>query len=129
MDITRHSLIILREDRRSGSRPRRKRRLRQSQRRLRQNVIGFTPDAGSDSSDEDTDSSGDIDLANVYDDRDGDSGAVSFEEESFLTRIENMTMKLDDLVRFIRRGVDDLALEGTHSAFSVLSFMLEDWDR
>lgn len=79
--------------------------------------------------DEDSDSSEDVDVSHIIEE--GESlniGAMSFEEESFLARVDNMSSKLDDLVRYIHRGADALATD-ENSTFSVLSFMLEDWDR
>jgi len=45
--------------------------------------------------------------------------------------IYEMQVELDKLVRFVRREVEGLAgsLSGAASAFSVLAFALEDWDR
>jgi len=56
---------------------------------------------------------------------------VSFAEEDAFTRVEKMSSELDGLVRFIRRGVENLEGKGgpESSTFGVLSFALEDWDR
>ncbi|KAG8900546.1 hypothetical protein FRB99_005985 [Tulasnella sp. 403] len=126
-DISRQSLILLREQRQSG--PRRKRRLRKSQRRLRTNLVAFTHELASISSEDDSDSSEEFDLQSVIDDRDEVEEGISFVEASFLSRIEGMSVKLDDLVRYFHRTVEDSSLDGTEPAFSILSFMLEDWDR
>lgn len=56
---------------------------------------------------------------------------ISFAEEDAFTRVEKMSSELDGLVRFIRRGVENLESKGgpESSTFGVLSFALEDWDR
>lgn len=56
---------------------------------------------------------------------------ISFAEEDAFTRVEKMSRELDGLVRFIRRGVENLGSKGEpeSSTFGVLSFSLEDWDR
>jgi len=56
---------------------------------------------------------------------------ISFAEEDAFTRVEKMSSELDGLIRFIRRGVENLGSKGgpESSTFGVLSFALEDWDR
>jgi gamma-tubulin complex component 5 len=127
-DITQLSLIDLRERRTSrGSRP--KRRLRESQRRLRRNVIGFTEDLAEESEEEtDSDSENDqidpgIQRLPVED--------VSLAEESFMSRVEDMTQRLDKLIRHLQRSIERIAdaSTDTDSPISVWSFSLQDWDR
>lgn len=56
---------------------------------------------------------------------------ISFVEEDAFTRVDKMSRELDGLIRFIRRGVENLSGQGgpESSTFGVLSFALEDWDR
>lgn len=56
---------------------------------------------------------------------------ISFAEEDAFTRAEKMSSELDTLIRFIRRGVENLGSKGDteSSTFGILSFSLEDWDR
>ena len=56
---------------------------------------------------------------------------ISFAEEDVFTRADKMSKELDGLIRFIRRGVENLGSKGgpESSTFGVLSFALEDWDR
>ena len=56
---------------------------------------------------------------------------ISFAEEDAFRRVEKMSSELDGLIRFIRRGVENLEGKGgpESSTFGVLSFALEDWDR
>lgn len=49
--------------------------------------------------------------------------------ETFMSLVEAMSTKLDGLVRHIQRNVEALVPSGSESTFSILSFMLEDWDR
>jgi gamma-tubulin complex component 5 len=59
------------------------------------------------------------------------STTISFVEESFFSRVDRMSSELAGLVRFIRRGVEDLASGSGEvaSTFGILAFNLEDWDR
>lgn len=121
----------------------RKRRLRQSQRRYWSNTIGDVTTASDLDrsrsrmalSDDDTDSSGDegdLDGHDVGRDWpvDGGRDVISLSPgETFGSRMDEMGANLDALVRHIQRGVDGLSLSAPESAFAVLSFMLEDWDR
>jgi gamma-tubulin complex component 5 len=56
---------------------------------------------------------------------------ISFAEEDAFTRVGKMSKELDGLIRFVRRGVENLGSKGgpESSTFGVLSFALEDWDR
>jgi len=49
--------------------------------------------------------------------------------ETFSSRVEDMGTKLDALVRHIKRNVEGLAPAESESTFSILAFVLEDWDR
>jgi gamma-tubulin complex component 5 len=48
----------------------------------------------------------------------------------FIDRIDKMTSELESLVKFIRRGTENLAGGAGEAAgvFGVLAFALEDWD-
>ena len=56
---------------------------------------------------------------------------ISHDDQRLFGDIYEMQDELDKLVRFVHREVEDLAgsTSGTASAFSVLAFALEDWDR
>ena len=127
-DITQLSLIDLRERRTSrDSRP--KRRLRESQRRLRRNVIGFTEDLAEES-EEETDSDSENDQIDPGIQRQPVED-VSLAEESFMSRVEDMTQRLDKLIRHLQRSIERIAdaSTDTDSPISVWSFSLQDWDR
>ncbi|EKM59505.1 uncharacterized protein PHACADRAFT_191873 [Phanerochaete carnosa HHB-10118-sp] len=92
-------------------------------RRQRRDVIGFSlpvADSDSDSSDEDRDDEPEFSYASN----------ISFEEETFVVRLDKMASELDALVRFVRRGVEGLAGGANEAAavFDVFAFALEDWD-
>ena len=108
-------------------------------RRLRKNTIEFSrngrdhegdsidPDVESSSSEQEDDDEGyGMEPPSFI----GDT-TISFAEEDAFTRVDKMTRELDGLVRFIRRGVENLGSRGgsESSTFGVLSFALEDWDR
>jgi gamma-tubulin complex component 5 len=92
-------------------------------------VIGFAeslphPEVDSDSGDSDYDDDGGAEPSVL------DSSFVSLGEDNFFGRLERMSLELDGLVRFVRRGVDSLAA-GTGDAsvtFGILAFCLEDWE-
>lgn len=117
-DVSRQSISI------RGHRSRR-------QRRQRKNVIGFVQSLqGSlDSSDEDEDDF-DVDVKDAPEPSFSLSASVSYAEEGMTTRMDKMSLELDGLVRFLRRGVESLAGGGSEAAptFGVLAFALEDWD-
>ena len=56
---------------------------------------------------------------------------VSIQGEDLLIQVDGMSRELDGLIRFFRKGVEGLAggISDVASAFRVLSFALEDWDR
>lgn len=117
-DVSRQSISI------RGHRSRR-------QRRQRKNVIGFVQSLqGSlDSSDEDEDDF-DVNVKDAPEPSFSLSASVSYAEEGMTTRMDKMSLELDGLVRFLRRGVESLAGGGSEAAptFGVLAFALEDWD-
>ena len=107
-------------------------------RRLRKNTIEFSriggdhegdsidPDVESSSSEQEDDEGYGMEPPSFI----GDT-TISFAEEDAFTRVDKMSRELDGLVRFIRRGVENLGGKGgpESSTFGVLSFALEDWDR
>jgi gamma-tubulin complex component 5 len=100
------------------------------QRRQRKNIIGFAQSLqdSMDSSDEDEDADNfDVDAKEPSF---ISSTSVSYAEEGFNTRMDKMSLELDGLVRFLRRGVESLAGGSSEAApaFGVLAFALEDWD-
>lgn len=104
------------------------------QRRQRKDVIGFSAPLPADTEDDsDTDTDGDMD-ADQIEAREvlepSFSAAPSYAEEDFSTQLEKLSVELDGLVRYIRRGAESLArgTSDTASAFGVLAFTLEDWD-
>jgi gamma-tubulin complex component 5 len=115
-DVSRQSISI------RGHRSRR-------QRRQRKNVIGFVQSLQDslDSSDEDD---FDVDAKDAPEPSFTSSVSVSYTEEGFNTRMDKMSLELDGLVRFLRRGVESLAGGSSEAApaFGVLAFALEDWD-
>jgi len=107
-------------------------------RRLRKNTIEFSRNGGDHEGD-----SIDPDVESSSSEQEDDEGygmeppsfigdtTISFAEEDAFTRVDKMSRELDGLVRFIRRGVENLCSKGgpESSTFGVLSFALEDWDR
>ena len=119
-DVSRQSISI------RGHRSRR-------QRRQRKNVIGFVQSLQDsiDSSDEDEDEDKfDVGVKDALEPSFASSTSVSYAEEGFNTRMDRMSLELDGLVRFLRRGVESLAGSSSEAApaFGVLAFALEDWD-
>ncbi|KAF9534615.1 Spc98 family-domain-containing protein [Crepidotus variabilis] len=121
LDLSRQSIIM-------------KRHRSKRQRRQRRNVIGFSQfteeleeDESSDEEDKD-----DLDTSVSFDELSG-SGigtSVNSADENPFVRVEKLSLELDGLVKFLRRGVESLA-GGTSeaaAAFGVLAFALEDWD-
>jgi gamma-tubulin complex component 5 len=103
--------------------------------RQRRDVVGFSNtirELREVSSDSDTDSDNEANMAPPepsfsY----AESTSISFAEESFFSRVDKMSLELDGLVRFVRRGVESLAGGSAEVAptFGILAFNLEDWDR
>jgi gamma-tubulin complex component 5 len=102
------------------------------QRRQRKNVIGFSVPRPNDTEDDsDTDTDAEVDQAEGRDVFEPSfSAAPSYAEEDLSTRLETLSGELDGLVRYVRRGAENLArgMSDVASAFGVLAFMLEDWD-
>ena len=97
--------------------------------RQRKNVIGFAlPPSNSFDSDSDTD---DDATQHPIEPEYSLVSSISFEEESFVIRLDKMSSELDALVRSIRRGVEKLAggASDAASVFDVFAFTLEDWDQ
>ncbi|KAG8998877.1 hypothetical protein FRB93_013444 [Tulasnella sp. JGI-2019a] len=142
LDVSRFSILADLAPPGTPSRRQRKRRMRQSQRRYWSNTIGDVTSmseldrsrsrmvlSDSDSSDED-EGSGSGQTRDWPADDDGRDALLLSPGESFSSRLEEMGAKLDALVRHIQRNVEGLgSTSGSQSTFSVLSFMLEDWDR
>lgn len=104
------------------------------QRRQRKDVIGFSAPLPTDTeADPDTDTDDDTD-ADEMEGREAFepsfSAAPSYAEEDFSTQLKKLSGELDGLVRYIRRGAENVArgTSDTASAFGVLAFTLEDWD-
>ena len=115
LDLSRHSVIV-------------KRHRSRRQKWSRKNVIAFSQSvhAEDDSSDEDEAETMDEDPPEPsYSMLD-----ASVNSEDFLVRVEKMSVELDSLIRFLRRGVESLAggCSEAAPAFGVLAFSLEDWD-
>ena len=106
------------------------------QRRQRKNVIGFSVPLPADTEDDtdtdtDTDTDAEVDQAEAREVFEPSFSATpSYAEEDLSTRLEKMSGELDGLVRYVRRGAENLArgMSDVASAFGVLAFMLEDWD-
>jgi len=121
-DISRHSLI--------GKRHRNKKRGRK-----RRNIIGFSQPLIEDelsSSDYDDDDTGEPDMLKdpaIQTETFSTMNATGSPEE-IAERLDKFSSELDDLIKFIRRGVESLAggTSETASTFGVLAFALEDWD-
>lgn len=91
--------------------------------RQRKNVIGFSlPPAHSESSSSEDEPDAEPEYSHASN--------ISFEEETFVVRLDKMASELDALVRFVRRGVEGLAGGADEAAavFDVFAFALEDWD-
>lgn len=139
LDISRLSLQDMRPGGDTSSGKRRRQRLRQSQRRYWSNTIGEDANTtwdrsrsmitlSDDSSDEEAPNQEEEDeTAESASVRPGPSGSSS--QQSFASRLEDMAAKLDALVRHIQRNVEASNPAGSEATFSILSFMLEDWDR
>jgi gamma-tubulin complex component 5 len=121
LDVSRHSIIM-------------KRRRSRRQKQQRKNVIGFSQsfqdyDDSTEEDDDEQDAEG-IDHGHTSEPSYSILGASVTSDEDFSGRVERMSSELDGLVRFLRRGMENLA-GGTSeaaSAFGVLAFALEDWD-
>jgi gamma-tubulin complex component 5 len=126
-DISRHSLIKRHRSRRVA--------------RKRRDIIGFSQPSREDglsSSDEDED----ISINNDFGDENKEPDVLTMETESFsivsmtgspeeiAEELNKFSLELDELVRFVRRGVQGLTGGSGEaaSAFGVLAFALEDWD-
>lgn len=108
-----------------------KRHRSRRQRKQRRNIIGFSQSLldSHDSSDDDSDPDED-DLQPPESTFSMVASSVSSADEGFFNRLDNMSVELSGLVRFIRRGVESLAGGNSEAAptFGVLAFALEDWD-
>lgn len=100
------------------------------QRRLRNNVIGFSRPHIDPESDDDSDT--DIEVQNEVAEAPSTSFSLapSSTEANIPEQLERLSSELDRLVRYIRRGAESLA-GGTSDvayAFGILAFSLDDWD-
>ena len=99
--------------------------------RLRRNTIGFTQvrkhaDSSSSSDDGDElelDERGRVPEASF-------STSISISDINPVEHLDKLSKELDELVRFVRRGVEGLAnaADNAASTFGILAFALEDWD-
>ncbi|KII94634.1 hypothetical protein PLICRDRAFT_148664 [Plicaturopsis crispa FD-325 SS-3] len=100
------------------------------QRRQRRNVIGFSQSMQeSMNSSDDDDSDDEADGGHVPEPSSLSVGMST--DEGLSSRLDKMSVELDGLVRFVRRGVESLS-GGTGEAapaFGIFAFALEDWDR
>jgi len=99
------------------------------QRKQGRNVVGFSVYVGhsEDSSDEEEEDGMDNPAPELSF---SVAASISYAEDGFQDQIGKMSIELDGLVRFLRRGVESLAeaTGETAPAFGVLAFALEDWD-
>ncbi|KIO31078.1 hypothetical protein M407DRAFT_19953 [Tulasnella calospora MUT 4182] len=128
------SSLAMRDERLAERGRRQKQRLRQSQKRLRRNVISFTSETvDTQLADSSSDSSEDLDLSylsTAMDEQQPDaSGGLT--GNSWLSRIDDCNVRLDNLMRLLARSVEALsgAAEGSLKTYAILAFSLEDWDR
>ncbi|TFK72036.1 hypothetical protein BDN72DRAFT_932310 [Pluteus cervinus] len=115
-DVTQHSMSM--------------RRHRSRRHRLqRKNVIGFSLPSTESPSDSDSDSDDEkFDLS--QEPSFSLNASVSTAPDDFVSGLDKMSSELDDLVRFVRRGIESLAggSDEAASTFRILAFALEDWD-
>lgn len=108
------------------------RRLRSRRlRRLRRNIIGFTQfvrehadsSSSSDDGEEELDERRRVPEASF-------STSISISDINPIEHLDKLSKELDELVRFVRRGVESLANAAGDAAstFGILAFALEDWD-
>ncbi|PFH47800.1 hypothetical protein AMATHDRAFT_6396 [Amanita thiersii Skay4041] len=120
-DVSRQSISMRRH---------RSRRLK----RQRRNVIGFAQflndvEYSSSSNDDDGDDVEDVGVPETSVSMIASS--VSIAEGNSMMHLDKLSGELDELVRFVRRGVETLAnnsAEVSSSVFGILAFALEDWD-
>ncbi|KAL0950084.1 hypothetical protein HGRIS_010085 [Hohenbuehelia grisea] len=103
------------------------------QRRQSRNVIGFElpPRETLESSDsEESDHGSENPMAAPETTFSMAGSSAMSSEDDFHGRFEKMSADLDDLVRFIRRGVESLAggIGEAAPSFGIFAFTLEDWD-
>jgi len=101
------------------------------QKRQRKNVIGFSQGAASAisfvlSSDESDEGEFDIEGESRVD----QSFSIMQDDGDAFGRVEKLSKDLDGLVRFVRRGVENVAAGTSEAAvsFGIFAFALEDWD-
>ncbi|KAG9045495.1 hypothetical protein FS837_006237 [Tulasnella sp. UAMH 9824] len=128
------SSLAMRDERLAERGRRQKQRLRQSQKRLRRNVISFTSETVDEHlADSSSDSSEDLDLSylSTAADEQQPESSGGLTGNSWLSRIDDCNVRLDNLMRLLVRSVE--ALSGTAEAslktYAILAFSLEDWDR
>lgn len=117
-DISRASIVLKRH------------RSRRHRRQL-QNVIGFVqpaPLSDEEDTDEDDEENEDEDYTRTVSFM---ASSMRPTDEGFFEQLDKISTELDGLVRFVRRGIENLAGRAGEGAytFGVLAFALEDWDR
>ena len=98
------------------------------QRRIRQNVIGFSqPRTGPD---DDSDTDLDAEELKAAPETSFSVAVPSVAQENLSEQLEKLSSELDSVVRYIRRGAEALASGPSHVAqtFGILAFTLDDWD-
>ena len=129
LDVSRREFVTLRKKRRRGYR------------KQLPNVVGFKlpdrQDNTSDESDDEKDSDDDVDAERQREPPDqttlswaADTSAMSFADDGFFGRLDKISSELDELVRFVRRGVESLSTKtgDAAAALGMFAFALEDWD-
>ncbi|KAL4076383.1 Spc98 family-domain-containing protein [Scleroderma yunnanense] len=100
------------------------------QRRIRQNVIGFSQPRTTSNPDDDSDTDLDAEELKEAPETSFSVAAPSFAQEDLSEQLEKLSSELDSVVRYLRRGAETLA-SGTSDAaqtFGILAFTLDDWD-
>jgi gamma-tubulin complex component 5 len=117
-DTSRQSLSVIQRQHRS-----------RRQRATKRNVIGFSQSLAPEESDPSSDEDDEEESLGPPDASTSISFSVDEDEDVFI-RLERMSIELNGLVRFVRRGVETLAGGVSEAAptFGVLAFALEDWD-
>ncbi|KAI0032929.1 Spc98 family-domain-containing protein [Vararia minispora EC-137] len=98
--------------------------------RLRNNTVGFVLPQ-TESSDSDSDVEYDAIEERLREASLSMRTSISLSDQDFFSQVDRMSGELDGLIRFFRRGVEELAGSTSEAAltFGILAFAMEDWDR